>query len=305
MKFMQKILNTLNMENWNKENKWTVEENHILNTFQTKIECANNLINKARNAPNREELHKCINEIERLFAEFRESETAYGKHYESIQKQKENNLKITFDDVKAYNNKPFDLNKPFISDEHFTAIELSGQNLQLAYKYLDEINSLLFPHKYLYEDATFPSKISTECILNRELPVSHIRLMPYTATMRKSKYPICLWLSYSGYYGTEYLYAIYFDKEGKLGQAELSLHGKDGIGISYETKVRRNESGLYVLRISKTLYSPPYGTTTIYHYEERKIIINNEYDLERYAAECNAYAIKEQRKEQSANKEEL
>lgn len=296
MSFMRKILDSLNMENWNNENKWTIEENHVLNTFQAKIECASDLLGKARNAPNREELHKYINEIERIFAEFRESETAYGKYYENIKKQKENNLQITFDDVKFYDNKPFDLNRPFISDEHFTAIELSGNNLQIAYSFLEQINNLLLPYKHLYEDTVLPSKISTECILNRKLPVSHIRLMPYTATMRKSKYPICLWLSYSGYYGTEYIYALYFDKDGKLGQGELSLHGADGVGISYETKIRRNENSLYVLRISKTLYSPPYGTTTIYHHKERKAVINNEYDLERYAAECNAYVIKKERK---------
>lgn len=125
--------------------------------------------------------------------------------------------------------------------------------------------------------------------------------------MRKSKCPLCLWLSNVGDYGTEYIYAIYFDRNGNIGQCELSLHGSDGIGISYETKIRRNEDGIYILRISKTLYSPPYGTTTIYHCkdDERnpkpKPKRMSDYEIERYAKECNAYAIREERKEQANN----
>lgn len=262
MSFINKILGTLKIESVGEKEK------QILDLFQSKINNANNLLQVARKATTKEEVHRCINEIERLFAEFRESETAYGKQYENRQIQKENNLKITYDDVKIYDKSPFDLNKHFISDNHFTGIELSGSNLEVAYGFLKEINNLLFPHKQLYEDTVFPNKISTEYMYDRKLPVSHLRLIPYTATMRKSKYPLCLWLSNSGEYGTEYIYALYFDKEGKIGQGELSLHGINGMGISYETKVRRNENGLYILRISKTLYSPPYGTTTIYHYKE-------------------------------------
>ena len=262
MSFMNKILGALKNESVEEKEK------QILDLFQSKINNANNLIQIARKATTKEEVHRCINEIERLFAEFRESETAYGKRYENAQVQKGNNLRITYDDVKIYDKTPFDLKKHFISDDQFTGIELSGNNLEVAYGFLKEVNNLLFSYKQLYEDTIFPNKINTEYMYNRELPVSHLRLIPYTATMRKSKYHLCLWLSNSGEYGTEYIYALYFDKEGKLGQGELSLHGIDGIGISYETKVRRNENGLYILRISKTLYSPPYGTTTIYHCKE-------------------------------------
>ena len=254
----------------------------------------------------------CINEIKLLFSDFSESEkgnitedkndSTYEKYYESLKKQKESNLNIEYKEVRAYDMKPFDLKEKFISDGNFTAIELSEDNLSTAYKCLEEINHMLLLHKYLYENAEFPEKINTEYILNQKLPISHLRLMPYTATMRKSKYPLCLWLSNFGEYGVEYIYAIYFDKDGNIGQCELSLHGSEGIGISYETKVRRNENGLYILRISKTLYSPPYGTTTIYHHrDEVRPKIDNEYDLERYARECNAYVVREERKEQNSN----
>lgn len=184
--------------------------------------------------------------------------------------------------------------------------------MEISYKYLKEINDLLYPYKYLYKNADFPDKISTEYAINGKLPLSHLRLMPYTATMRRSKYPLGLWLSSGGYYGTEYTYVIYFSKEGEIGQCELSLHGSDGIGISYETKIRRGEKGLYILRISETLYSPPYGTTTLYHYKDdvqrskQTTIRNhpktnnmNKYDIERYARECNAYIVREERKEKS------
>lgn len=259
MSFIDKILGTSKIEGVGEKEK------KILDSFQSKINNANNLIQIARKATTKEEVHRCINEIERLFAEFRESETAYGKRYENTITQKKNNLNVTYDDLKEYENKPFDLRKNFISDENFMAIELSGGNLEKSYGFLRQINDLLIPYKHLYEDTVFPNKINIEYTLNRKLPESHLRLIPYTATMRKSKYPLCLWLSNSGDYGTEYIYALYFDKEGNLGQGELSLHGIDGIGISYETKIRRNQDGFYILRISKTLYSPPYGTTTIYH----------------------------------------
>lgn len=263
MGIIDKIMDALNSEGTREP--MGEKEKQILDSFQAKVDNASNLISIARKSSTKEELHRCINEIERLFSEFRESETAYGKRYENTRIQRENNLNVTYDDVKMYDNNPFKLNKTFISDEHFTAIELSDGNLENAHVFLREINNLLMPHKHLYEDTVFPNKINTEYMYDRGLPVSHLRLIPYTATMRKSKYPLCLWLSNSGEYGTEYIYALYFDKNGNLGQGELSLHGIDGIAISYETKVRRNENGLYVLRISKTLYSPPYGTTTIYH----------------------------------------
>lgn len=262
MGFMNKLIGALNPDSANEVME--EKEKQILDSFQEKIDNANNLIGMARKATTKEEISKYISDIEKLFSEFREP-TAYDKYYNNLKKQRENNLTISYEDVKMYDSKPFNIKGNFISDGSFTAIELSGGNLEKAYAYLREINDLLIPHKCLYEDTVFPDKINTEHMFGKELPISHLRLIPYTATRRKSKYPLCLWLSNSGDYGTEYIYVLYFDKEGNLGQGELSLHGIDGIGISYETKVRRNENGLYILRISKTLYSPPYGTTTIYH----------------------------------------
>jgi len=281
MTFMRKFLDMLNMENWDTENineelpeSNEIERERILSFLQSKIDTARKMIEEAKNANNKTEFEKYINEITNLFSEFSNSEpkeehpkenNPYDKYYENIRKQRERNLNISYDDIKAYDMEPFDLKGKFISDGIFTAIELSGKNLDIAYGLLNKINLLLYPHEKLYEDVNFPERINTKYELNQKLPISHLRLIPYTATMRKSKYPLCLWLSNVGYYGTEYIYAIYFDRNGNIGQCELSLHGSDGIGISYETKVRRNEDRLYILRISKTLYSPPYGTTTIYH----------------------------------------
>lgn len=335
MSFMQKILDALNVDNWKAESsksnsiveteyEFTIEKEQTINSLQAKIDTASELISAARNIDDKEEFYKRINEIKLLFSEFQkpvikekaQTDNAYDKYYENIQKQRENNLRIKYEDMKEYDMKPFNLNTRFVSDEHFTAIELMGNNLEIAYNCLKEINSLLSPHKHLYEDVDFPKEINTEYILSHKLPISHLRLMPYTATMRKSKYPLCLWLSDSKDYGTEYIYAIYFNKDGHIGQCELSLHGSDGIGISYETKIRRDEKGLYILRISKTLYSPPYGTTTIYHHKDNdsendasfkqtpsvskpkpKSNNMNKYDIERYARECNAYVVREDRKE--------
>ncbi len=317
MTFMRKILDALDTNNWNGKNKsvdfqkdtkkyWERNKKEILESFQWKIESANSLIIMAKNASTKEEFYNCINEIKALFSEFQEKEdrkSPYDKYNKNIQKQRESNLHISYADIESYDQKPFDLKQEFISDNTFTAIELSGNNLEIAYEFLKEINSLLSPRKYLYEDAEFPTEISTEYEYGKKLPVSHLRLLPYTAAMRKSKYPLCLWLSKSGDYGTEYLYTFYFDKNGILGQCELSLHGADGIGISYETKLRRNGNGLYVLRISKTLYSPPYGTTTIYHHrddnensEKYSASKMQKVDLEQYARECNAYVVREERK---------
>lgn len=42
----------------------------------------------------------------------------YNNYYARIVKQKENNLQITYDDVKCYELRPFDLNKPFIFENN-------------------------------------------------------------------------------------------------------------------------------------------------------------------------------------------
>lgn len=192
-------------------------------------------------------------------------------YYERIAKQKENNLQITYDDVECYDLTPFDLNKPFISDGHFTLIELEGENLEKAYGYLQMVHNILMPFKNLFESAIFPEKISTGYDFGDSkdhLPTSHLRLQPYTATKKENKYPFYLWLSFFGYYGTEYIYMIYFNQDGEIGKADLNLHGSNGTRLSYESKIRRNENGLYVMRINKTLYVEPYGTKIIYHYKD-------------------------------------
>lgn len=238
-----------------------------------------------------------------------ESNKKYNDYYKNIAKQKENNIHISYDDVKYFDLKPFDLNKSFISDGNFTAIELEGENLDKAYRYLQVVHDTLMPFRRLFENAVFPSKIGTNYMFgdsDGHLPVSHLRLIPYTATMKESKYPLHLWLSYLGNNGTEYLYSIYFDKNGEIGKCDLSLHGSNGARLSYESKIRRNKSGLYVMRIDKTLYIEPYGTKTLYHCKDggnfsekySKTKYMSEYDIERYAIECNAYVVHEERNEQ-------
>lgn len=333
MTFMRKLLDALNMDNLKSEDNiqnttGANKKEQVLSLLQSKLDSVNILIDKAKNTDDKAQFDNYINEIKLLLSEFSESkdskepvgeikesktDSAYDKYYENLRKQRENNLNISYEDVKSYDMKPFNLKATLISDEVFTVIELSKGNLDIAYKCLYEINNLLSPHKHLYEYVVFPKKINTAYEIGRKLPESHLRFLPYTATKRKSKYPLCLWLSSSNNYGTEYIYAIYFDRDGNIGQCELSLHGSDGIGISYETKVRRNESGLYILRISKTLYSPPYGTTTIYHCRDSENIpmktvaksnpmpetkYMSDYEIEQYAKECNAYVMREDRKEQ-------
>ena len=61
---------------------------------------------------------------------------------------------------------------------------------------------------------------------------------------------------------------IYFNQRGEIEKCDLSLHGSNGARFSYESKIRRNENGLYVMRINKTLYVEPYGTKIIYHYKD-------------------------------------
>lgn len=239
-------------------------------------------------------------------------------YYAKLDQQKKNNLRISYKDVEQYNMKPFDLNKPFISDGDFTAIALEGNNLEKAYLYLEEIHKILFPLKNLYENAIFPTKIGVDYAFRDpkcSLPVSYLHLTPYTATMKESKYPFFLCLSYFSDYGFDYYYLIYFDQIGIIGKCDLHLHGSNGARLSYETKIRRNERGLYVKTIRKTLYVEPYGTKIIYDVEnaekiEKSVPIRNpernkkqkknysKYDVERYAAQCNAFVVREERREQ-------
>lgn len=267
-------------------------------------------------------------------AEKKSSSTAYDRYYENIAKQKENNLQITYQDMECYDLRPFELNKPFISDGHFTAIELDRENLEKAYQYLQAVHEILAPYNNLFENAIFPNKIGIGYDFGDKkdhLPTSHLRLQPYTATKKSNKYPFYLWLSLFGYYGTEYIYMIYFNQDGEIGKADLNLHGSNGARLSYESKIRRNENGLYVMRINKTLYVEPYGTKILYHYqddiqkadtkENNQSIIEtpkepkpikrkpqrkymSQYDIEQFAKECNTYIVHEERKERQKREQE-
>lgn len=72
------------------------------------------------------------------------SNNSYDMYYENLAKEKDNNLQITYVDVQCYDLRTFDFNKPFISDGHFTAIELDGENLEKAYKYLQTVHNSNF-----------------------------------------------------------------------------------------------------------------------------------------------------------------
>lgn len=243
----------------------------------------------------------------------------HDDYYARIAKQKENNLHITYEDVECYDLRPFDLNKPFISDGHFTTIELEKDNLNKAYYYLQKIHDVLSPFRHLYENVIFPNKIGTDYgtwSSENHLPISHLRLTPYTATMKNNKYPFWLWLSHCNDYGAEYIYMIYFNQDGEIGKADLIFHGSNGARLSYESKIRRNKNGLYVMQINKTLYVKPYGTKIIYHYknnlsqkeneqsatkpkkEQKKKPYMREYDIKHYAVMCNSYMEHEEEMKQ-------
>lgn len=218
-------------------------------------------------------LEKRIEEKENIQSptEKKTSLTTYNGYYENIVNKKENNLQITYEDVEYYDLRPFELNKPFISDGHFMAIELEGRNLEKAYEYLHIVHGILEPYKHFFENADFPNQIGLDYwIWNPEdhLPISHLRLSPYTATMKNNKYPFWLWLSHCNDCGAEYIYMIYFNQDGEIGKADLNLYGSNGARLSYESKIRRNENGLYVMRINKTLYVESYGTKILYHYQD-------------------------------------
>lgn len=298
MDFIKKLLDILNMENWNKEDKseesligFDQEKDQIISLLRINIENANILLEKAIKSKNRNELYECVNELEHIFF----NGEIFDMKSSSIE---ENDTQITYDDIKEYDNKPFDLNNKFISDGNFTAIKLSDRNLDIAYEYLQKINNLIYPYRYLYENVSFPEEISVDYMPNSVLPISHLRLTPYTKTMRKSKYPLCLWLSNFGYYGVEYIYIVYFDTDGNIGKCDLSFHVMGEAKVSYETKIRKNNDGIYVSKINKTLYSFPYGTKTIYDSLslEKDHKYMSKYDIERYAIECNAYVLQEERK---------
>ncbi len=239
----------------------------------------------------------------------RKNEKELSPYHAITINQRQNNLDISYTDIEKYSMKPFDLNKPFLTDGDFTVVGLDGENLQKAYCYLSEVHRILEPFLHLYKGAAFPNRIGLDSEFFRpiKLPVSYIRLTPYTATRKESKYPFYLLLSFYGYYGVEYWYVIYFDQSGEIGKCDLSLQGSNGAKFSYQSKIRRNKDGLYVMRIDKTIYVEPYGTKILYHYSDEiekqeqnkkpKSKHMSAYDIERYARECNAYVIREERKE--------
>ena len=185
------------------------------------------------------------------------------QYYKREAHKKENNLNITYQDVAIYNMKPFDLNQPFISDGYFICIALSNHNLNLAYNYLHAANNLIKPfHKY-YGGSVLPNNLRTDTVYERKLPISHLRLTPYTSTMHKCKYPFYLWLQDFDNHGYMFLYRLYFNQNGEWEKGDLSFNGNNST-ISYQFQIRNDGHENYVRRIDKTLYKEPYGTTTLY-----------------------------------------
>lgn len=185
------------------------------------------------------------------------------QYYKREAHKKENNLNITYQDVAIYDMNPFDLKSPFISDGNFVCIALSDHNLALAYNYLHAANNLIKPFQKYYKDSILPNRLKTNTVYNRELPVSHLRLTPYTSTMRKCKYPLYLWLQDYDNHGYMYLYKLYFDQHGEWKKGDLSFNSNNST-ISYQFQIRNDGNENYVRRIDKTLYREPYGTTTLY-----------------------------------------
>ena len=185
------------------------------------------------------------------------------QYYKREARKKENNLNITYQDVAIYDMKPFDLKYPFISDEYCTCICLDTYNLDKAYEYLRNANALIKPfHKY-FKNTVLPNKIDTDYSIGTNLPFSHLRLTPYTSTMRKCKYPFYLWLSSHGNHGDFYLYRLYFDQNGDLKKGDLSFTREEAT-VSYQIQLRNDGIENYVRRIDRTLYIEPYGTTILY-----------------------------------------
>ena len=218
----------------------------------------------------------------------RTANNKYEEYYNRINKEKANNLNISYNDVSKYDMKPFDLNKDFITDGNFMAIELDGKNLDIAYQTLQFVNEMLTPYRKYYS-TSLPSRITTEYLFGRKLPHSHLRLNPYTHSHEENEFPLLLWIAYSGDYGNEYLYKIYFDANGKIGSCDLQFY-------NYTVQIRKKDGNLFVKKISKTLKEPPYGTKTLYIYDQKTKNTGNvskkrkmsENDLELFMVECNA-----------------
>ena len=190
------------------------------------------------------------------------------QYYKRENLKKDINLAIIYQDITEYDMKPFDLKQPLISDGNFVCIELNGENLNKAYTYLRNANNFISPFSQYFENAILPTQITTDYIFDGKLPVSHLRLTPYTSTKKKCKYPFYLWLQYFGDYGYEYLYRLYFGQDGEIKKCDLSFHGKPDERASYQIQVRNDGAQNYVRRIDKTLYKEPYGTHILYIYDE-------------------------------------
>lgn len=191
------------------------------------------------------------------------------QYYKREAHKKGNNLNITYQDVAIYDMNPFDLKSPFISDGNFVCIALSDHNLDLAYNYLHAANNLIKPFQKYYKDSILPNRLKTDTVYNRELPVSHLRLTPYTSTMRKCKYPFYLWLQDFGDHGYSYLYKLYFDQNGNFRNGDLSFNNNRA-NISYQIQIRNDGYENYVRRLDKTLYVEPYGTSILYMDDRKK-----------------------------------
>lgn len=227
----------------------------------------------------------------------------YAAYYNRINQEKSNNLNITYHDVAKYDNKPFDLNKAYITDGNFTAIELEGKNLDIAYQTLQFVNKMLIPYQRYYSKP-LPTKITTDYLFDRKLPHSHLRLNPYTYSHEDNAFPLLLWIAYSGYYGNEYLYRIYFENSGEIGYCDLQF-------FNYTVQIRKYEGALYVKKISETLNQPPYGTQTLYVHNQKSVTKEkpskkkkmSKKDLELFMVECNAKMAHDEEMTQYQNNE--
>lgn len=189
------------------------------------------------------------------------------QYYKRERVKKEINLSITYQDIAEYDMKPFDLKQPLISDGNFVCIALNGYNLDKAYEYLHIANALIKPFYKYFKGVTLPNKIKTDYAYQRNIPVSHLRLTPYTSTKRKCKYTFCLWLQHFDNHGYLYTYILYFNQSGEFKKGDLSFNGEKAT-VSYQIQIRNDGTENYVRRIDKTLYKEPYGTHILYMYDE-------------------------------------
>lgn len=194
-----------------------------------------------------------------------EGEKKYKQQLQRDALKGEINSSVTYDDIKKYDRLPFNLNQEIRHDDRWSYILFDSENLKTAYTYFDTINNLLLKYRSFFDkEAKIPNKILTGRNFTGE-PNSHIRLEPYTSTMREYKYPVILWLCNYGENESGYLYRIYLNNKGNIGKCDITLDGTYPIQVTYQIQIRTRNGGLYVRRIDRTIYYEPYGTKTLYY----------------------------------------